>query len=147
MVIVSGNALLQELEAAFSEAEGEPFEDGMESTVSKSLLDALHRDGEKTMDAVEAIVFAADVHPEVAAEALRWLGQFEHASTRERRRLLLEQCLTHRSYLVRDGAITGLGYVDDRLSAPAVQKALERESEAVLRRDMEKMLQHWEASL
>lgn len=144
-MIVSGNPLLQELDAAFTAAEGEAFEDGMESALSKSILASLDRDCEKAMDAMEFLLNDAAVHPEVAAESLRWLGAVDHAPSRERRRRLLERCLSRESYVVRDAAVVGLSYMDERISLPAVRAALTIEPESVLRRDMQRLIDRWEA--
>lgn len=77
---------------------------------------------------------------EVVAEALRWLGHIEHASSYRFRFWLLEKSLSHSSVLVRDGAVLGLSFLDDPAAIPSLEQALDREPSAALRADMQQVL-------
>ena len=102
------------------------FEDGMESTFSRSLVALIEEHGKPIIQVLETMIMNGRVFMLDAGEALRWIGRMEHPTTRKRRRHLLERCLEHRSLAVVDGALLGIASMDDPKSIPAVYKALDR---------------------
>lgn len=138
------NALYSKIEAIFWTAKGEFFEDGMESTFSKQLDSFVKEFGNNALEAITCLIVYERVDPEVAGEALRWLGRIDYAESYEYRRWLLERSLSLSSTRVRDGAILGLASMDDKHAIPYLKCAIEKEQCSELKADMESVLEQLE---
>jgi len=138
-------ALYSKIETVFWTAKGEFFEDGMESTFSHQLNYSVKRYGGDALEVITCLIVYEKVDPEVAGEALRWLGRINHAETYEYRRWLLERSLSLSSTRVRDGAILGLASMDDKHAVPYLKFAVEKEQCFELREDMELVLKQLES--
>lgn len=127
--------------ALFRAAKEEVFEDGMESEFSRELVRLVKKYGSVALDLMGSLIISEErVNPEIASEALRWLGRMEHAQTYRARLLLLEHGLRCSSPRVRDGALLGLASLDDPDSIPHIRLAVEWEQVEELREDMELVL-------
>jgi hypothetical protein len=139
------DSLYSKLEAIFWAAKGEYFEDGIESEFTRQLNYIVKKYGNEAMEAITCLIVYEKVNPEVAGEALRWLGRIEHPESYEYRRWLLERSLSLNSTRVRDGAILGLSSMDDQHAIPYLKQAIEREQCAELKVDMEQVLEQLES--
>lgn len=137
--------LVEELRRIFNDATGTAFEDGMASEFSRNLLTFVDSHGLAALDALERLAFLVDTPPDVSGEALRWVADIDDSPTHDRRRSLLELSLRHRSYLVRDGAICGLGCLEDPKCLHALKSAMRVEREAILYEDMRQLCEQLEA--
>ncbi|MGB0383434.1 MAG: HEAT repeat domain-containing protein [Ardenticatenaceae bacterium] len=133
--------LSKRIRALFAAAKEEVFEDGYESQFSRQLISLVERYGEQAIEPIIRLIVNEQVNPEVAAEALRWLGEIEEPLSRSSRRWLLERTLYSSSSRVRDGAILGLASLDDPHAIPYLRQAIEQESCPELREDMEQVLE------
>lgn len=133
--------LRQTLRELFAAAKEEVFEDGYESEFSKQLVSLVPRYGDDAMEPIIRLIVNNQVNPEVAAEALRWLGEMEDPVSRPSRLWLLERSLYSSSSRVRDGAILGLASLDDPHAIPYLRRAIEQEPCFELREDMEQVLE------
>ncbi|MDA2926835.1 HEAT repeat domain-containing protein [Acidobacteria bacterium AH-259-G07] len=124
----------------FSAAEEEIFEDGLANSFSRSLVDFINRNGSTVLDLTTNLVLNERVNPEVASEALRWLGRMDDPWTYFERRWLLERSLFTPSPKTRDGAALGLASLDDPHSIPYIEQAIEREEIDELRADLKQVL-------
>ncbi len=124
----------------FSSAREQVFEDGMESAFSLAFAELLTSFGHSAMEGIISLVISGQVNPEVVAESLRVIGRLRHVATHRDRLWLLERCLYSPSVRVRDGAVVGLAFLDDRLAGDPLRSAIERESVAELRDDMKRVL-------
>ncbi len=136
----SSETVGQELRRLFAAACDEIFEDGMESVFSRGLVSLIKRYGNTAVETVTNFIIGKVVNPEVASEALRWLGHIDDPFTYRNRLHLLERSLWHSSARVRDGAILGLASLDDPSAIPYLEKAVEREQIQELRRYMIQVL-------
>lgn len=132
------------LYSLFAAARDEVFEDGIENALSTGLMSLVHTGGNSAVSALVGIVQNPQVNPDVIAEALRWLGRMTDTATHMSRLRLLEQALSHSSGRVRDGAVIGLAYLDDRRAIPTLRNAIRREKIAELRDDMAQVLSQLE---
>ena len=139
------DALYSKTEAIFWTAKGEIFEDGMESAFSRKLSYFVKRYSEDALEAITCLIVHEKVDPEIAGEALRWLGRVDHAESYEYRRWLLERSLSLSSTRVRDGAILGLASMDDRRAIPYLKIAIKKEQCSELKADMESVLEQLES--
>lgn len=124
----------------------EHFEDGMESDFSRGLISLIETYGEGAIEELADFVASGRMNGELAAEALVCLGRMEDPYTLVKRRSLLETNLFSSSYFIRDGTLLGLSYLDDPHAVPYLKRAIERESNAQLRRYMQQLLREWEAA-
>lgn len=122
------------------------FEDGVESPFSRELIRNLEKYGNVALEVLFDLILHARINPELAAEALRWLGYIENHETHEYRRWLLERSLECSSPRVRDGALLGLASLDDPKAIPSLKLAIEKEQVSELRHDMEQTILQLESS-
>jgi len=132
--------LSSEFTNLFRDAVDCDFEDGMENVFSKRLIMLVRKHGEQAVKDLSGVIQSKDTNPEIAAEALRWIGQMYHPKTYEYRFWLLTNSLTSVSARVRDGALLGLAYVDSVKAVPYLEKAFERETCDGLREDIQQVL-------
>lgn len=135
------------IENIFESAEEQYFEDGMESDFSRKLVSLVQKCGNLAMSEISYLMTCDRVDEEVASEALRWLGRIDDASTHGWRLWVLEKSLSSKSPVVRDGAALGLVYMGDAHAKQYIKKAIEQETIAELRYDLEGALKELEASL
>jgi hypothetical protein len=132
--------LEREVERAFEAAREEEFEDGMESQFSKKLLALIQTRGDLAVEAVNRVIFDKNSDAEVAAEAMRWLGQLRDRETHSYRVWVLKQGLESASPRIRDGAVLGLSFLGDPRVIPDLEQAYVRETVAELRSDIQAVL-------
>lgn len=132
--------LTNDVEALFVAAQNESFEDGFDSALSLELLRLVLRHGNATLEIVADLILQNRVAPQVAAEALRCLGEMRDKATGEPRRELLERTLACSSHIIRDGAVVGLSNLRDPRTVPALEAAVAREDHGLLRANMLNLL-------
>lgn len=133
--------LAEQATSIFINAKEEIFEDGMESEFSRNLSGFILSFGQPSMEAIIDLYLSNSVNTEVASEALRILGRLRHRVTYRERLWLLERSLLYSPFArVRDGALLGLSFLNDRLAIPPLKSAIEKESVLELRHDMERVL-------
>lgn len=139
--------LRRSIENLFISARDEIFEDGMESRFSTELVSTIARYGDYALEVIESLILSESAIPEVASEALRWIGDTEHKATHEIRLRLLERSLSCSSPIVRDGAVLGLSFMSDPRAIGSLRDALKREDSKLLRRYMEQVLEELEGEI
>jgi hypothetical protein len=139
--------LYKEFRTLFAAGREEFFEDGMESNFSRRLIALVDEYGNDAVDVLKDLIIGEQVNPEVASEALRWVGQIENPTSRLQRRRLLEQSLYHSSPNVRDGALLGLASMDDSKAISSLRRAIEQETVEELRQDMEQVIEQLRVTL
>jgi len=138
--------LNQKMLALFEAAKEQNFEDGMESEFSKELIDLVKESGVGAIAALAHLIIEEKVNPEVASEALRWLGRINHPASYPRRLWLLERSLRCSSARVRDGATLGLAFLDDPHARTYLRQVIQQEKIPELRADMERVLAQLEST-
>lgn len=134
-------SLREQFQSVFAAAREERFEDGMESRFSTNLLELLNQYGAPAFIALGNLIISNKINIEAAAEACRWIGRIENPKTHATRRTLLEGILQGTPYArIRDGAALGLASLDDPISIPILQKAIEQETIPELRQDLQQVL-------
>jgi hypothetical protein len=138
-------ALYIEAESIFWNAQGEIFEDGMESRFSNQVESFIKRHSIYGVEVLTQLITQEKVNLENIGEALRWLGRLLDKESYEFRRWLLEDRAVHSSSIyVKDGAILGLASMDDKKSIGALIIAIENEKCIELKKDMELVLKQLE---
>jgi hypothetical protein len=139
------DVLYSKIENIFWAAKGENFEDGMESSFSHQLISFVKKYGNDALEAITCLIVYERVNSEVIGEALRCLGRIEHTESYEYRRWLLERSLGLSSTRVRDGAIIGISFLDDKHAIPYLKSAIQKEKCSELKADMETVLEQLES--
>ena len=133
------------VQGLFSRARGESFVDGMDSVFSRGLKHFINRFNSKALDEIALLIINEVADPEVAGEALRWIGLLEDPRTRKYRLWLLCKALNSSSVRVRDGALLGISFMDDPMAAGDLRAAMNRERISELRYEMGRVLEQLEA--
>lgn len=135
-----------QIRSMFVAAREEIFEDGFVSDFSRNLSGLTLDFGFEAVSAVVRRVLSDEEIPEVVAEALKTLGRIRHPSSYLERRWALERSLFSREPRVRDGAATGLAFMDDPHAMRVLAKAIEREPVSQLRKDLTRLRQQLEST-
>ena len=115
--------LLKKIRDLFELGASEFFHDGVHSSFSRTLLRLLAHNGQATLRAITEYLFSGNPNPDVVSEALRWLADFNDASTVSQRWAILGRTLRDPSPRVRDGAILGFAALDDPRARPLLLEA------------------------
>jgi len=139
--------VLNTIDCLFESARELYFEDGMETDFSRELVSVVKKYGKLAMGEINYLITCGKVDEEVASEALRWLARVNDASTYGWRLWVLEKSLSSKSPVVRDGAALGLVSMADAHAIQYITKAIEQETIAELRYDLQGALRELEACL
>lgn len=140
--LVSDQEILADmLRRLFHGANYEVFEDGMDSDFSNSLNRIIRDYGVVAIGALEEMMYTDGVNPEVAAEALVWVGRMDDERTRRARLSLLEGALESSNICIRDAASIGIGAMDDPAAIDSLRNAISRERCGLLRQNLEDTLE------
>ncbi len=130
--------LKDQISSLFDEAKRERFESGYKSNFARQIEVVIDYHGEKAINIIANLILTDGVNPDVADEALRWIGQMTNHITQRSRRDLLERCLLQsKSIFVRDGAGLGLASMDDPDALPALEIAIGKEGNQELKEDLQ----------
>jgi len=132
------------IEALFQAYGNEDFEDGMDSELISEITASIQTYGTQAIETIRRIVLEQNLQPQMAFEALRWLGRVSHPESYRSRLFLLETCLGSPSRLMRDGAALGLASMKDSHAIPYLREAVAREKIQDLRKDLETVLSRLE---
>ena len=117
------------------------FEDGMDNAFSKGVSELVSLYGATAIHVLRRHWrVMAKLNPEEFGEILVTLGRMEHESTKDLRRSLIEDALTHSDPGIRDSAILGLDILDDPASEVALRRALEGEDVPLIKHTLAAML-------
>lgn len=116
--------------------------DDLNAEVEDLIMDS----GEATVVCVGSMVFSHDVGPRAASEALKALGQVEHAPSRAVRRAILVRGLKSPVARVRDGAALGLVSLGDPAAIDDLRRAVGAEPLSTLQEDLRQALRELESA-
>ena len=119
----------------------EVFEDGMDGDFSNSLNRIIRDRGVAAVYALEGTIYADGVNPEVAAEALIWVGRMDDKASQNARLSMLERALESPNVCIRDAASIGIGAMDDPAAIGSLRKAIDRERCGLLRQNLKDTLE------
>jgi hypothetical protein len=126
----------KEIENLFEMAQCIEFEDGIINEFSQKLELSIKKYSNQAMAEIAYLIAYEKVNNEINAEALKCLGRIEHSGTYHYRKWILEHSLNNVSFIVRDGALQGLSFLDDESSLKYIQEAIDKETVTELRKDM-----------
>lgn len=129
-----------ELNRIFTSAKDEIFEDGIEVNFSRSLMNFILKYNELSIDTLSATILSNKYSSSIISEALRWIGKLDHPQTHYSRLNLLERCLFSDSYYIRDGAILGIEFLDDKNAIDTIKIAMEKENVPEIKKYMSQVI-------
>lgn len=127
------SALVQSITNMFASARYEDFDAGMHYQFYDELEAVVHEHGRDAIRAILGLVMAGKVSRHVLCPTLRQLGEYDHASTKGARFVLLTAMLYHDAPEVRDSAGLGLCDMGDKRAIPYLDEVIEDESIDFLR--------------
>jgi hypothetical protein len=128
----------------FRSAKDEVFENGIESSFSKSLAKLIHENWSETLEKFALIIEQPEVNDETGSEALQVLGRIDHASSFVRRLWLVRHYLFSESPDLREASSLALASLDDPDAIADLKAAIDREPINGLREDMIQVLRQLE---
>lgn len=128
------------LHRLFRGASDEVFEDGMDSDFSNGLHGVILEHGVEAVAALDGMISADGVNPEVAAEALVWVGRIDDQATHDVRLSVLERALESPDVCIRDGASIGIEAMDDPAAVDSLRRAIGVERCGLLRDNLRAVL-------
>ena len=123
------------------DAVDEVFHDGQESKFGAAVTAVISEYGRNAVRAVEKILETTSVNIEVAGELLRVLGMIEDRFTQHQRLMLLVNQLKSDDARVRDAASLGLAALEDPRAIPALELALQDETNPFVRPEFESAIE------
>lgn len=102
------------LKKIWREALRETFEDGMESMLSRKLVDMLATHKNQLIQEINNIELLETIHPEIVAETLQTISRHVDSSTYEEAFRLMVSSLSLSSPVAREGAILALERLNDK---------------------------------
>lgn len=136
-----------ELAELFKREIEEIFEDGIESEFASDVRSIILEEGEPAIDALTGVIFYRSVNEGLASQSLELIGRMNDLITHSRRLWLLESALFSSSARIRDAASVGLASLDDPHAIPYIRRAINEESYAELREDMNQVLKQLDETL
>lgn len=82
----------------------------------------------------------------IISETLKALGRIENQDTKERRYQFLMQFIKHHSAIIRDGAVSGLSFLDDDRALPQLYMLFETETVPILKNNIQVAIRGFELS-
>ena len=139
--------LYQEVQALFRAGRRERFEGGPDSDFAQGLSRVVQQHGDAVLPALKIVLDEWVSYPGLVGEALRRLGQVNHAPSYERRRFLLVYVLlSDASSLIKAEAALGVASLNDPWAIPYVEAAVRREPVDRIRRVMQAILDQLRAA-
>lgn len=89
------------------------FEDGMVNEFTVEFIEFALEYEKNAVKALHKIVTDDNVEPKLRHEILKCVGYLEQQTTHNDRFKMLTNCLSHSVFHVRNGAVVGLGFLDD----------------------------------
>lgn len=124
----------------FASCANEEFEFGYNSNLESQLEDFIQRYGVDAVQAIRKQIPHRQFSVDLAIETLHTLGRSRHISSHTERFFLLISTLTSTSANIRSATALGLSYLDDIQAIPALEKALNSETQISVKSWMKRVL-------
>lgn len=84
--------------------------------------------GKSAIRAIDSLIKKQSVDQDIVSETLKALGRIEHENTKEQRYQVLMDFIKDDSVIIRDAAVSGLSFLDDKRALPQLRMLLETET-------------------
>lgn len=134
----------KQVESAIAAIQMMDFNDETVEELSSRLFRTIKDFGDKAVNVFAHLIIQDKIPASIAALVLRSLGATEDDTTRPYRLWLEARSLFSDSVRIRDGAVIGLSLMESPGALPYLKKASVSERNAMLRRDMIRLIAHLE---
>lgn len=117
------------------------FEDGIENDFSRKIFQFIKYIGIEFIFIINDYLSQKNKNINISYEILKIIGRSEDKQTKGIRRWLLEKNLNQKDYLIKDGAIIGLSYIDDPKSIPIIKNQISHEHNPAIIEDLKDLLE------
>ncbi|MFC1981340.1 HEAT repeat domain-containing protein, partial [Chloroflexota bacterium] len=97
----------------------------------------INRHGRPIIRALRVLINRQELNNSLIYEGLVSIGRLQNSNTESDRFELLVGLLDHHAPIVRDGAIMGLSFMDNKKAIPYLRKTLTKETVRALRENIE----------
>lgn len=134
------NDTVAEIKEKFKWFQEKLYNPGTEKVIKIELEKLLIQNLDCAMLALRKIFNNLELNEDLLNEILIQLGQIENNITESERLDLLKLLLFHKSSTIRDGAILGISYINDKSVIPTLKVAYSRETDSYIKEDIFELL-------
>lgn len=120
----------------FNKYRYDDFESGMNNEIRNDLIGFISQDAKSSLIVLRNIIIEESLNDLILNEILIQIGRINDDELKQERLKLLERFLFHNSITVRDGALIGISYINDKRAIPSLQTAFVCESNEYLKKDI-----------
>jgi hypothetical protein len=129
--------LIDAVESLFASYSSRDIDEADKQALALELDTLIRSYGEAAVTLLSDLLTSTGTASEVASEILKDIGRIQDLPTHLQRRRLLQNCLAASSRYVRDSAILGLSFMNDRAAIRHLEHALTQEPLQVIRQRLE----------
>lgn len=115
----------------------EAFDTQTSYDLTHAFAELINRNGRPIIRALRVLINHQELNNRLICEALVSVGRLQNSDTESDRFELLIGLLDHHAPIVRDGAIMGLSFMDNKKAIPYLRKSLTKETVRTLRENIE----------
>ncbi len=120
----------------FDAYQHEDFDTDIAFEFTDALNGLIRANGKPVVNIINNLIKKLDLNKHIISETLKSLGRIEDENTEEERYQLLMCLITDDSVIIRDGAVSGLSFLDDRRALPQLRMLLETETIPILKNNI-----------
>ncbi len=106
----------------------------------------IQTNGEAAIRTIDNLIKKQVFGENIISETLKALGRIENENTKEQRYQVLMHFIKHDSAIIRDGAVSGLSFLDDKRALPQLYMLFETETVPILKNNIEVAIKGFELS-
>ena len=136
----------EKIKELFRRAKEGFYDEGSAEDFADILTGLLRQWGDEAIIALSPFIVGNEANAEVVSEALRCLSHLDDSASQTSRLWIISRALQSRSSWIRDSATIALTMIDDPTSGQYLQKAIDRESNEEVIRNMRTALDYLQRS-
>lgn len=120
----------------FDAYQHEEFDTDIAYDFTNSLDILIRANGKPVIRIISNLIKKLHLNEDIISETLKALGRIEDEHTKEERYELLIDLIKDESAIIRDGAVSGLSFLDDRRALPQLRILFETEAVPILKNNI-----------
>ncbi len=117
----------------FDSYQYEEFDSDIAYDFTKALDGLIQVNGKPTIRIINNLIRKHDINDDMISETLKGLGRIEDDNTKDERYEFIIRFIINESSVIRDGAVRGLSYLDDKRALPQLRMLFEFEPTPILK--------------
>ncbi len=135
-ISVGDPQLEQGVRNIFDAYQHEEFDTDIAYDFTNALDRLIRANGKPAILIINHLIQELNLNKDLISETLRALGRIEDENTKEERYQLLMGFIKNDSAIIRDGAVSGLSFLDDRRALPQLRMLFETEAVPILKNNI-----------